>query len=168
MEHPPTPYIAPEPPQFPAPPHFPGPPRSVDLSPLEFVLALIAIITIPALIYTFFFSIKCPPAPFRRRHRRDVDSSDVLSVNNENNPTSADAKEVVADVKYKKETHVKEIGSECPVCLSVFNDGEDVKQLRLLLVLVSEVIMDLVLCLLPEIPIFNKVCLMLLVWFDRY
>lgn len=42
---------------------------------------------------------------------------------------TAGEKEVVSGVKYQKETHVKDIGSECPVCLSVFADGEEVKQL---------------------------------------
>ncbi|KAF2288703.1 hypothetical protein GH714_010789 [Hevea brasiliensis] len=41
----------------------------------------------------------------------------------------AENKEAVSDVKYQKDTHVKDIGSECPVCLSVFVDGEEVKQL---------------------------------------
>lgn len=36
---------------------------------------------------------------------------------------------MVSDLKYEKESHVKEIGSECPVCLSVFAEGEEVKQL---------------------------------------
>lgn len=35
----------------------------------------------------------------------------------------------VTDLKYRKENHVKEIGIECPVCLSAFMDGEEVKQL---------------------------------------
>lgn len=37
--------------------------------------------------------------------------------------------EQFSGVKYQKESHVKEIGSECPVCLSVFADGEEVRQL---------------------------------------
>ncbi|KAJ9180733.1 hypothetical protein P3X46_008945 [Hevea brasiliensis] len=119
MEHPPSSiiFISPEPPPFPAPP------RSVDLSPLEFILGLLAVITIPALIYTFFFSIKCPPSPFRRR--RWTDSGEFPGI--DENP--AENKEAVSDVKYQKDTHVKDIGSECPVCLSVFADGEEVKQL---------------------------------------
>lgn len=40
-----------------------------------------------------------------------------------------DAAAVVSDLKYQKDAHVKEIGSECPVCLSVFGDGEEVRQL---------------------------------------
>ncbi|CAN1769857.1 RING-H2 finger protein ATL33 [Linum perenne] len=123
MEHPPTIFISPDPPPFPAPP------RSVDLSPLEFVLALIAIITIPALIYTFFYSIKCPPSPFRSR-RRDASSSDADTDSTAPLPPPTPPEKLpVADVKYKKESHASEIGIECPVCLSSFSDGEEVKQL---------------------------------------
>ncbi|KAJ6346870.1 hypothetical protein OIU76_003535 [Salix suchowensis] len=106
MEHPPTIFMVPEPPPFPASP------RSVDLAPLEFILAFIAVIAVPALIYTFFFSIKCPPGPFRRRRRSHRSSSSV----------------VVSDT-LSKEVHSDDVGSECPVCLSVFSDGESVKQL---------------------------------------
>lgn len=37
---------------------------------------------------------------------------------------------MVSDVKtYEKDTLVKDVDSECPVCLSVFAEGEEVKQL---------------------------------------
>ncbi|KDP35616.1 hypothetical protein JCGZ_09054 [Jatropha curcas] len=121
MDNSPSIFFAPQ------PPPFPGPPRKVDLSPLEFILALIAVITIPALIYTFYFSIKCPPSPFRSRRSRSQSGFEEFSTGGGENPT--ESKEVVSDLKYQKETHVKDIGSECPVCLSVFNDGEEVKQL---------------------------------------
>lgn len=108
------------------PPPFPAPPRNVDLSPLEFVLALMAVVTIPALIYTFFFAVKCPPNPFRRRRHRS--SSGRFSVESDHGNISN--REEVSDAKYEKENHVKDvIGSECPVCLSVFAEGEEVKQL---------------------------------------
>ncbi|XP_050209320.1 RING-H2 finger protein ATL33-like [Mercurialis annua] len=125
-QHTPTIFIAPD------PPPFPSSPRSVDLSPLEFILALVAVITIPALIYTFFFSIKCPPSPFRSRRGRSStsDSDENDGGGDGNNPTGGSNKEVVSsEVKYQKETHVKDVGSECPVCLSGFGDGEDIKQL---------------------------------------
>lgn len=102
------------------PPPFPAPPRSIDLSPLEFILALIAVITIPALVYAFYFALPCPPYSSRRRHRS---SDDVSSAANHANPEAA------SGLKYQKEAHVKEIGSDCPVCLSAFADGEEVKQL---------------------------------------
>lgn len=113
------------------PPPFLASPRSVDLSPLEFILALLALITIPALIYAFFFTIKCPPWPFRRRrnylHRSN--SSTRTATTADDDVVKASDTEIVTGVKYQKETHVKDIGAECPVCLSVFADGEEIKQL---------------------------------------
>uniref|UniRef100_A0A7N2M9F4 RING-type domain-containing protein n=1 Tax=Quercus lobata TaxID=97700 RepID=A0A7N2M9F4_QUELO len=102
---------------------FPASPSSVDLSPLEFVLALIAVVTIPALVYVFFFAVKCPPNPFRgRRYRSSSSETDGIS--------NLDG---VADVvKVEKESsHASKdvVGSECPVCLMVFVEGEEVKQL---------------------------------------
>ncbi|KAJ4841004.1 hypothetical protein Tsubulata_018699 [Turnera subulata] len=126
MEHPPTIFnIAPE------PPPFPDSPRTVDLSSLKFILALIAVIAIPALIYTFFFSIKWPPTPFRRSSSGSSYDQRSLPGSSNQSTTAADKEQlaVSSDVKYRKETHVKDIGSECPVCLSVFADGEEVKQL---------------------------------------
>ncbi|XP_062095656.1 RING-H2 finger protein ATL33-like [Humulus lupulus] len=109
---------------FRPPPPFPAPPRSVDLSALEFILGLLAVISIPALIYTIFFAIKCPQDPFRPR--RQISSG---------RPSSAAASDVTEGpkpsdvVKYKKERDLKEMGEECPVCLMGFCDGEDVKAL---------------------------------------
>ncbi|KAJ7950350.1 RING-H2 finger protein ATL33 [Quillaja saponaria] len=100
------------------PPPFPAPPRSVDLSPLGFILALVALVTVPALIYTFIFSVKCPPNPFRRRPHHTSGDPEI--------PPETDS---ISDLKYQKETHVKDVGIECPVCLSVFADGEEVRQL---------------------------------------
>nr|KJB76708.1 hypothetical protein B456_012G103200 [Gossypium raimondii] len=112
------------------PPPFPDSPRSVDLSPLEFILALMAVITIPALIYSFFFAVKCPPWSSGERHH---DSPEDLPGYNHGSSTVVEIterrREPVSGVKYQKETHSKEIGNECPVCLSVFADGEEVKQL---------------------------------------
>ncbi|KAL6145973.1 hypothetical protein ACLB2K_056656 [Fragaria x ananassa] len=103
------------------PPPFPAPPRSVDFSALEFILGLLAVITVPALIYAVFFAIKCPPSLFRYRPRRS-------STTPHGDPSHA-LPEVMSDLKYQKDSHVKEIGTECPVCLSAFDDGEEVRQL---------------------------------------
>ncbi|GKV05806.1 hypothetical protein SLEP1_g17772 [Rubroshorea leprosula] len=112
------------------PPAFPDDSRSVDLSPLEFILALMAVVTIPALIYAFFFAVKCPSWTSRRA---DQQSSDEFSTDNSGGGgagAGADrVPEPVSGVKYQKESHLKEIGIECPVCLSVFVDGEEVRQL---------------------------------------
>lgn len=104
------------------PPPFPAPPRSIDLSPLGFILALFAVVTIPAMIYVFFLAVNCPPNPFRRRRQSYRSSSSETDGHIGNI-------EVVTDVKFDKETHAKDVGSECPVCLSVFAEGEEVKQL---------------------------------------
>ncbi|PQM37556.1 RING-H2 finger protein ATL33 [Prunus yedoensis var. nudiflora] len=95
------------------PPPFPAPPRSVDFSALGFILGLVAVITIPALVYAFFFSIKCPPNPFRRRHHR---SSTTASGPIRPEPNTLD-----------RTTSFRT--SKCPVCLSVFADGEEVRRL---------------------------------------
>ncbi|XWS67044.1 hypothetical protein CRYUN_Cryun05aG0252700 [Craigia yunnanensis] len=109
------------------PPPFPDSPRSVDLSPLEFILALMAVITIPAVIYALFFAVKCPPWTSRERQ----DSPRELPRDNRGSSVEVieRRRESVSGVKYQKETHSKDIGSECPVCLSVFTDGEEVRQL---------------------------------------
>ncbi|GMI69779.1 hypothetical protein HRI_000647200 [Hibiscus trionum] len=115
---------------FDQPPPFPDSPRSVDFSPLEFILALLAVITIPALIYSFFFAVKCPPWSSRDRHD---EPRELPTDNHGDGGSSAEVtdtrREPVSGLKYRKETHSKEIGNECPVCLSVFGDGEEVKQL---------------------------------------
>ncbi|XVE76350.1 hypothetical protein DITRI_Ditri12bG0165200 [Diplodiscus trichospermus] len=110
------------------PPTFPDSPRSVDLSPLEFILGLMAIITIPAIIYASFFAVKCPPWTSRER----PESPRELPRDNRGSGSEVTERrrEPVSGVKYQKETHSKDIGSECPVCLSVFADGEEVKELR--------------------------------------
>jgi len=67
--------------------------------------------------------VKCPPNPFRgRRYRSSSSETDGIS--------NLDG---VADVvKVEKESsHASKdvVGSECPVCLMVFVEGEEVKQL---------------------------------------
>ncbi|KAK9290754.1 hypothetical protein L1049_008930 [Liquidambar formosana] len=111
---------------FKPPPPFPAPSQTFDVSPLEFVLALFAVITIPTLIYTFFLFIKCPPNPFRPRRQSSGGLAGELTSRQEDNKGNL---EQVSGVKYRKEIHVKDIGSECPVCLSVFVDGEEIRQL---------------------------------------
>ncbi|XP_058734660.1 RING-H2 finger protein ATL33-like [Vicia villosa] len=101
----------------------PFPPHTVDLSPLEFLLALIAIVTIPALIYTCIFAFGFP---FCRR--RTSQNANELSVSSDDT-TKVDAAASIFDLKYSTDAHLKEIGGECPVCLSVFTDGEKLRQL---------------------------------------
>nr|XP_007140286.1 hypothetical protein PHAVU_008G099300g [Phaseolus vulgaris]ESW12280.1 hypothetical protein PHAVU_008G099300g [Phaseolus vulgaris] len=109
---------------FPPPPPFADPPSSVDLSPLEFLLALLAVVTIPALIYTFIFAFGCPS----HRSRRDPSASEP-SVSSEASHREIELPTVDAGVKYRKDAHAKEINGECTVCLSVFAEGEEIRQL---------------------------------------
>ncbi|AES87171.1 putative transcription factor C2H2 family [Medicago truncatula] len=104
------------------PPPFPDSSRSVDLSPLEFLLALIAIVTIPALIYTFIFAFG-----FSFCRRRPEQNSGELSFASDDLTNGGGAS--VSDFKYRKDAHVKETGGDCPVCLSVFVDGEKLREL---------------------------------------
>lgn len=134
MENAPT--ILREPPHAPTillepPPDFPPSPSSFDLSPLEFILALLAVITIPALVYAFFFAVKCPPWPFRRRDRSFSRRSSGESDGAENGVVSKanEGTEMASGLKYRKDAHVKDVGIECPVCLCAFADGEVVRQL---------------------------------------
>ncbi|CAK8541597.1 unnamed protein product [Lathyrus sativus] len=115
--------VHPAPPQ---PPPFAGESSSVDLSPLEFLLALIAIVAIPALIYTFIFAYGCSSSD-RRRSDDISDAQSVASELSRHDVESVPAGES-AGLKYQEICPTK-ISGECPVCLSVFADGEEVREL---------------------------------------
>lgn len=113
----------------PPPPPFDGGSSHVDFSPLEFLLALIAIVTIPALVYTFIFAFGCSSSSRRQSNPGETSrESSVASELSRHDVESVPAGEV-SGVKYQKEAHAREIGGECPVCLSAFADGEEVRQL---------------------------------------
>ncbi|OIW07589.1 hypothetical protein TanjilG_08476 [Lupinus angustifolius] len=116
-------------PPLPPPSPFAGVHSSVDLSPLEFILALIAFVTIPALIYSFIFAF-CSPSS-RRRRQSSVELSVDPSITSElsHHEVENSGAGEFTDENYHKEANVKKIGGECPVCLSVFADGEEVRQL---------------------------------------
>lgn len=120
----------PAPPTSPLQP-FAGTHSSVDLSPLEFLLALVAIVTIPALIYTFIFAFWCPSSRSRRPSAGEFSGENSFRSQHSQHEVenSGSVAGDVTDVKYQKDAHVKEIGGECPVCLSAFADGEEVRQL---------------------------------------
>ncbi|KAK7350266.1 hypothetical protein VNO77_08654 [Canavalia gladiata] len=101
-------------------PPVPCPCGYVDLSPFEFILFLVAIITIPALVYTFIFVFGCPSG----RHRPEQNSIDVSDNLHNGDATS------VSNVRYWKEVNGKEVAGDCPVCLSSFADGEKLRQLN--------------------------------------
>lgn len=129
-------------------PPFPSPHRSVDFSPIEFILGLVAVITIPALVYSFFFAIKCPPN--LRLWRRRSAGAGAGAVAAGNRTFSSD---VALAVKYKKEEHCKEVGSECPVCLSAFGDGEEVRRLTACKHSFHVACIDMWLCSHPNCPV---------------
>ncbi|CAH8391919.1 unnamed protein product [Eruca vesicaria subsp. sativa] len=116
------------------PPPFPAPPRSINFTPLILIIAVIAIVAVPALIYALFFSrsSRRRSSSSSRRRSNSSFSDDHVTVEI-TSPTTAerDASTVAPDSggKFKKETHSKETGNECPVCLSVFADGEEIRQL---------------------------------------
>ncbi|KAL2481534.1 RING-H2 finger protein ATL33 [Abeliophyllum distichum] len=106
-----------------APPPFPAAqPQTSDISPRTAILCLVAVITTPFLIYTFFVAMKFPWNPFRRPSRSSDRPIGEVSCNN---------KEFELVCGVRKEARAKETaGSECPVCLSVFIDGEEIRQLN--------------------------------------
>ncbi|KFK36647.1 hypothetical protein AALP_AA4G151900 [Arabis alpina] len=112
------------------PPPFPAPPRSIDLSPLKLIFAVIAIIAVPALAFALFFAVPCSSSSSRRR-TTSSDNEETPHITVELPPPVTADTATVTDpgVKFQKETHSKEIGNECTVCLSVFTDGEEIRRL---------------------------------------
>ncbi|KAL2250525.1 RING-H2 finger protein ATL33 [Sesamum indicum] len=109
-----------------APPPYPvARPHSSDTSPLTAILCLVALITIPMILYAFFVALmKCPRNPFRwapATPRAEVSCK-------------ADRLELVCGVKYRKAAEdgrkeAAESSDQCPVCLSAFAEGEEIRQL---------------------------------------
>ncbi|CAA7052263.1 unnamed protein product [Microthlaspi erraticum] len=120
------------------PPPFPAPPRSIDLSPLKLIFAVIAIVAVPALVYALFFAIPCShnrrnSSSSRRSSSSSSDDTPHVSVDISPPTTretdSAAATATDSGLKFQKDTHSKEIGNECTVCLLVFADGEEIRLL---------------------------------------
>lgn len=107
------------------PPSAAAHPHSSYMSPMTAVLCLVALITIPMISYTFFVAIRCPQNPFPRnpfRRRRTAAP-----------PAAADGGisariDLVCGVKYTS-TAAEGGGEGCPVCLSAFAEGEEIRQL---------------------------------------
>ncbi|KAJ8448094.1 hypothetical protein Cgig2_031818 [Carnegiea gigantea] len=104
------------------------------MSPQSFIVMLLIMIIIPAVLYAFFFLIKCPRNPFdllrRGRSPPEEDSGPQESKkpreqNDDDNDDDDNYVEMVVagGSKSGKDT-------ECPVCLSVFKEGEQLKQLK--------------------------------------
>lgn len=99
------------------------------MSALCFILMLLIFITIPTLIYTFFHVIKCPPNTLQS-------SSSTHSPPTP--PADASVKagfgrvELVTVIDVARLENAKEEArGDCPVCLSAFEDGEELWQLKL-------------------------------------
>ncbi|KAL3536389.1 hypothetical protein ACH5RR_004850 [Cinchona calisaya] len=108
----------------------PPQPSQGGMSPLTAILSLLILIAVPALIYAFFFAISCPRIQLIRRPRRRSELG--RGPDDEFNSTRKDTELACTGgaVKYRKEAdHEEEYGSECPVCLSGFNEGDYVRQL---------------------------------------
>ncbi|KAL6496222.1 hypothetical protein OROGR_029480 [Orobanche gracilis] len=88
------------------------------------VLCLVALITIPMVAYTLFVAMKCPRNPFRGNSA--VPPAAAASCK------AVDRLELVCGgVKYRKDdsVDVPGIDDQCPVCLSAFAEGEEIRQL---------------------------------------
>nr|VDD15337.1 unnamed protein product [Brassica oleracea] len=110
------------------PPPFPAPPRSIDLTPIKLIFAVIAIVAVPALVYALFFTAPCSS------RRRNSSSSSRRSSSSSSDDTPHVTVDIATPVTTtvtpdSRKTHSKEIGSECTVCLSVLADGEEIRQL---------------------------------------
>ncbi|KAJ0259631.1 RING-H2 finger protein ATL33 [Hirschfeldia incana] len=118
------------------PPPFPAPPRTIDFTPIKLIFAVIAIVAVPTLVYALFFTTTCSS-----RRRSSSSSSRRSSSSSSDDPPHATVDIAPAEIeaatvvapdpvkKLTKETHSKEIGTECSVCLSVLADGEEIRQL---------------------------------------
>ncbi|OWM82317.1 RING-H2 finger protein ATL33-like [Punica granatum] len=95
-------------------PPFPPASHSFILSPLGLVLSFIAVIPIPVVLCFFVFVINRPRVPALGRSRRRFSGES----------RGVEAPAAAAIVKLRKEAD-----AECPVCLSAFAEGEEVKQL---------------------------------------
>lgn len=96
-----------------------------DSTALTAILSFLALICIPILIYAFFFAIRCPPNPFEWNRRRSGRLAGELA------DKTGHVELVYSVVEYKKETNETNHGAgECPVCLSMYTDGEEVRQLK--------------------------------------
>ncbi|KAH6798437.1 hypothetical protein C2S53_010924 [Perilla frutescens var. hirtella] len=98
------------------PPSTAAHPHNSYMSPLTAILCLVALITIPMLSYTFFMAIRC-------RRSTAAPAAEVSC--------KAERVELVCGVKYRKTAAAagSNGGEPCPVCLSVFAEGEEIRQL---------------------------------------
>ncbi|KAM3340913.1 RING-H2 finger protein ATL33-like [Capsicum galapagoense] len=96
--------------------------RNSDMSPLFAIISLIILIIIPTLVYALIYAMKRPQTIFRRSSGDN--SGEVKTCH-------MDTTSIV--VKYEKklssEENNEDSSNECPVCLTAFVEGEEVRQL---------------------------------------
>nr|AHB08887.1 RING-H2 finger protein ATL2J [Suaeda glauca] len=106
------------------------------MSSISFIIMLLIMLIIPTILYTFFFLINCPSNPFnflRRNH--DVDNvnnarrSKISNEEDDEDNSSNKDKNSIELVATSNETLGKDV--ECPICLSIFVQGEELKQLKI-------------------------------------
>lgn len=103
--------------QSPAPVTF----KTSDMNPLSAIFSLLLLLLLPALVYAVCYAIKCPGSPFRQIGRSPGESKVKKQA----------LVEFFSTLKYVKEEPENEGGvNECPVCLSVFVAGEEIRQLN--------------------------------------
>ncbi|GFP90149.1 RING-H2 finger protein atl33 [Phtheirospermum japonicum] len=76
------------------------------------VVCLVALITMPMIAYTLFVAMKCPRNPFRRSAAASPAEAASYKAAEKDGAVDAAA-----------------INDQCPVCLSAFAEGEEIRQL---------------------------------------
>nr|GMC93685.1 RING-H2 finger protein ATL33-like [Ipomoea batatas]GMC99599.1 RING-H2 finger protein ATL33-like [Ipomoea batatas]GME17516.1 RING-H2 finger protein ATL33-like [Ipomoea batatas] len=95
--------------------------KTSDMNPLSAIFSLLLLLLLPVLIYAVCLVIKCPGSPFRQ-----IGRSPAGEPPGELKLKKQPLVEFFSTLKYAKE----EAETECPVCLSVFVAGEEIRQLN--------------------------------------
>ncbi|KAI4324412.1 hypothetical protein MLD38_029904 [Melastoma candidum] len=114
----------------------PSPPPSLDPSPIQYILALLALVSIPILIYLFLFAIRRPSLPTTIGPPLSSPSSSASSaiIQIKSSFTAAGGGKTVSDDTkcYEVETNGEDVDEHaCVVCLSGFDGREATKQLSI-------------------------------------
>ncbi|XP_057972762.1 RING-H2 finger protein ATL33-like [Malania oleifera] len=109
-----------------APPPSAAHSHTFEASLFCYIIAPIAFFSIPALIYAFFITQRCPLNPNRRSTTASARPWGAAAAAG---GEVLDDMELKSPIKYQDETHVGEYGDECPVCLSPYADGERIRRL---------------------------------------
>ncbi|KAK3038527.1 hypothetical protein RJ639_029327 [Escallonia herrerae] len=102
-------------------------PHSSDIPCLAPVLFVASFVVITIIIYALFFAAKCPPNPFRRRQRSSGEPHLELTTK------TTHVESVSSSVKFEEDENGRELhcgAGECPVCLSAFVAGEELRLLN--------------------------------------